>query len=222
MSEPQDLVSELIKSIAEPSILIGHRFIEHDDEEALRPEEEVCFQGARPKVRRQAGAARTIARQLLSELNYHDVAISKTSSGAPLWPAGIVGSLAHDERVALAAVARKDDFLALGVDIEPAEELPEELVGIIATPSERSHYGQSLLRSRQLFAAKEALYKAFFPIDHHFLDFHDIEVELQQQEARVSYGRTAAVKVAEGGHVIALAFLRTDGSSLLDHWRPSR
>jgi 4'-phosphopantetheinyl transferase EntD len=209
MSEPQNSVSELIKSIAEPSILIGHRFILHGDEGALRLEEAVCFQGAVSKVRRQAGAARIVARQLLSRLNYNDVGIAKTSSGAPLWPAGIVGSLAHEERVALAAVARKGDFLSLGVDIESAEELPEDLVGIIATSTERSRYGQLFLRGRQLFAAKEAVYKAIFPLDQCFLDFHDIEVELQQQVARVSYGRTVAVKVSEGSHVIALAFLRS-------------
>jgi len=208
MSEPQNSVSELIRSIAEPSILIGHRLIIHGDEGALRIEEAVCFPGAVSQVRRQAGAARIVARQLLSRLNYEHVAIAKTSSGAPLWPAGIVGSLAHDERVALAAVARKGDFLALGVDIEPAEELPEDLVEIIATDTERSRYGQSILRGRRLFAAKEAVYKAIFPIDQCFLDFHDIEVELQQQVARLSYGRTAAVRVSDGNYVIALAFLR--------------
>jgi len=153
MSEPQNSVSELIKSIAEPSILIGHRFIVNGDEDALRLEEAVCFQGAISKVRRQAGAARIVARQLLSRLNYNDVAIAKASSGAPLWPAGIVGSLAHEERVALAAVARKADFLTLGVDIESAEDLPEGLVGIIATPTEQSWYGHGFLRGRRLFAA---------------------------------------------------------------------
>jgi 4'-phosphopantetheinyl transferase EntD len=216
MSEPLNSVSELIKSIAEPSMLIGHRFIVHGDEGALRPEEAVCFQGAISKVRRQAGAARIVARQLLSRLNYNDVAITKASSGAPLWPEGIVGSLAHEERVALAAVARKGDFLGLGVDIESAEELPENLVGIIATTAEQSRYGQSFLRGLQLFAAKEAVYKAIFPLDQYFLDFQDIEVELEEQVARVSYGRTAAVKVSEGSHVIALALLRNDRSIALD------
>lgn len=175
----------------------------------MRLEEAACFPGAILKVRRQSGAARIVARQLLSKLSYNGVAIAKTSSGAPLWPAGIVGSLAHEERVALAAVARKADFLALGVDIESAEELPAELVGIISTSTEQSRYGQSFLRSRQLFAAKEAVYKAIFPLDQCFLDFDDIEVELQQQVARVSYGRVATVKVSEGSHVIALAFLRS-------------
>ncbi len=163
-------------------------------------------------MRRQSGAARVVARRLLSSLNYNDVAITKTSFGAPVWPAGIVGSLAHEERVAVAAVARKADFLAIGVDIEPSEELPDNLVEIIATTAEQSLYGQSFLRSRQLFAAKEAVYKAIYPLDQHFLDFHDIEVHLEQQVARVSYGRTVAVKVSSGSHVIALAFQRTDRS----------
>jgi 4'-phosphopantetheinyl transferase EntD len=163
-------------------------------------------------VRGQSGAARIVARRLLTRLNYNDVTITKTSFGAPVWPAGIVGSLAHEGRVALAAVAREADFLAIGVDIEPAEELPDNLVEIIATTAEQSRYGQSFLRGRQLFAAKEAVYKAIYPLDRYFLDFHDIEVELEQQVARVSYGRTVEVKVLSGSHVIALAFLRTDRS----------
>lgn len=205
-------VLELIEAIAEPSVLIGHRFITSGDEYALRPAEAVHFQTAVPKVRRQSGAARIVARQLLGKLGFEDVTIAKTSFGAPVWPLGICGSLAHEEKVAVAAVASSADYLALGVDIEPAANLPDELVDVIATSAERSLYTPSLLRGRQLFAAKEAVYKALFPLDRRFLDFHDIEVDLARQTARVSYGRTVAVKVSTGSHVIALAFMPANGA----------
>jgi len=211
MREPQDYILELAKAIAEPSILIGHRYIACGDECALRPEEAEFFKSAVPKVRRQAGAARIAARQLLRILSYEDVSITKTCLGVPVWPPGIAGSLAHEEQVAVAAVARTADFLALGVDIEPAAELPDNLVDIIATPGERSLYEPEFLRGRQLFAAKEAVYKALYPLDRHFLDFHDIEVDFEQQIARASYGRLVSVKVSTGSHVIALAFLRANG-----------
>jgi 4'-phosphopantetheinyl transferase EntD len=205
-------VFELIEAIAEPSILIGHRFIACGDEYALRPEEAAHFQNAVPKVRRQSGAARIVARELLSRLGCENAAIAKTSFGAPVWPQGISGSLAHEEKVAVAAVARSADYLALGVDIEPAGEVPDNLVDIIATRAERSLYMPSLLRGRQLFAAKEAVYKALFPLDRRFLDFHDIEVDFARQTAHVSHGRTVAVKVLTGSHVIALAFLPANGA----------
>src|SRR5262249_52829756 len=145
-------------------------------------------------------------------LGYKETPILKAASGAPVWPEGVSGSLAHDEHTALAAVARQADYLALGVDIEPAEALPDDLIDMIATAAERSAYGEPFLRSRQLFAAKEAVYKAIYPLDGCFLDFHDIEVNLETQTARTSHGRTAMVKVLTGNHVIALAFLKSDCS----------
>jgi 4'-phosphopantetheinyl transferase EntD len=210
MSVPQDSIVALIEAIAEPSILIGYRTIVDGDEKALFPEEAVYFQSAIAKVRRQSGAARIVARKLLSRLGFKDMAILKASSGAPVWPEGAAGSLAHEEHIALAAVTRKADYLAVGVDIEPAEPLPDNLIDIIASPAERSRYGLAFLRGRQLFVAKEAVYKAIYPLDGRFLDFHDIEVDLDVQMARVSYGRTAAVKVLTGSHAIALAFLKSD------------
>jgi 4'-phosphopantetheinyl transferase EntD len=213
MSVPLNSISELTKAIAEPSILVGHRIITAGDETALLPEEEVYFQNAIAKVRRQSGAARIVARELLERLGFKDMAILKAYSGAPVWPEGAAGSLAHEEHVALAAVARKADYPALGVDIEPVETLPDNLIDIIATPAERCRYAKAFLRGRQLFAAKEAVYKAIYPLDGHFLDFHDIEVDLDAQMARVSYGRTAKVKVLTGSHVIALAFLKSGHSA---------
>jgi 4'-phosphopantetheinyl transferase EntD len=200
---------DLIGTVAGLSILAGHRLIAHGDDLALRPEEAVHFQSAIPKVRRQSGAARIVARSLLRRLSYEEVAITRTPFGAPVWPEGIVGSLAHEERVAVAAVAKTADCLALGIDIEPAEDLPDELVDIVMTDAERSRYGRSLLQARQLFAVKEAVYKALFPLDHLFLDFQDVDIDLDQHIARVSNGRTVAVKVSTGSHVVALAFLMT-------------
>ena len=51
--------------------------------------------------------------------------VTKAPSGAPLWPRGIVGSLAHDRAVAVAAVARAADISCLGIDIEPAERIDD-------------------------------------------------------------------------------------------------
>lgn len=209
-------VYEALQAIAEPSILTGCRVIGLGDEEALRPQEAMAFKSAIPKVRRQSGAARVVARALLSRLGHADVTIPKASSGEPVWPEGIVGSLAHEERVAVAAVAPTSAYIALGIDIEPADELPGDLAEVIATPTERSLYGQAFVRGRQLFAAKEAVYKAVYPLDRRFLDFHDIEVDFNRHIARIGGDRTVSVKVATGSHVVAIAFLRSDhGRKLL-------
>lgn len=199
--------------IAAPGVLIGHRLIAAGDEQALLAAEAGCFGKASLQARRQSGSARIAARALLSRLGAPDAAIAKAPSGAPLWPAGFVGSLAHDEGVALAAVARAADFASVGIDIEPDADLPDELVDLVATPAERACYDAALLRGRALFVAKEAVFKAVHPLDGVFLDFHDIEVDLDGGIARLRSGRAVAVRVAAfsgGGHVAALAFIRTD------------
>src|SRR6476661_6810129 len=87
--------------------VIGHRLISPGDENALLPEEIPAFASSVPKVRRASGAARIVARQLLKGLGQPECALPRGSGGAPTWPAGVVGSLAHDSRVAVAAVGRR-------------------------------------------------------------------------------------------------------------------
>lgn len=113
----------------------------------------------------------------------------------------------------MAAVAQATEFAGVGIDIEPADNLPAELVDIVATPAERSRYDHNFLQTRALFVAKEAVYKAVHPIDGIFLEFHDIDVDLKTQIARVCYGRVISVKANASSYVVALAFLRSSPSN---------
>src|ERR1700748_3099431 len=131
-----DPLAALIQSLAKPGIEIGHRSIAEGDEDALMPGEADSFSDAAASVRRGSGAARIVARVPLERLHHRGIPIPKAPSGAPLWPRGIVGSLAHDRAVAVAAVARAADVSCLGIDIEPAEPLPDDLANFISTPAE--------------------------------------------------------------------------------------
>src|ERR1700738_2063745 len=51
--------------------------------------------------------------------------------GGGLAPRGVIGSLTHDARVAMAAVGRSCDVGAIGIDVEPAEPLPTELLDMV-------------------------------------------------------------------------------------------
>src|SRR5262249_59963041 len=84
--------------------MVGHRLISPGDEDALWPEEIPPLASSVDKVRRASGAARIVARQLLRRLGQPECALPRGSGGAPRWPTGIVGSLAHDSSVAVAAV----------------------------------------------------------------------------------------------------------------------
>jgi 4'-phosphopantetheinyl transferase EntD len=134
-------------------------------------------------------------------------AIPKSDAGFPIWPEGMVGSLAHDDEVAMAALAAKSDFLSVGIDIEPAEPLEHGLLEIVATPNERLDAAGDPIRGRLLFAIKEAVYKAVNPLDGVFLDHHDVEVSLTGGTAAVGQGRRVEFRYCVGGHIVVLAFI---------------
>ncbi len=188
-------------------VSIRHRVISAGDEHALMPEEMPPFAKSVVKVRRASGAARIAARELLAQLGHDACAVPKASSGAPIWPAGINGSLAHDPQVALAAVGRCRDVGALGIDVEPAEALPSELLDLVATPRERLRMADDPFGGRLLFVAKEAVYKAVYPLEQTFLDYHDIEVSLAERKAVIRHGGTIEFRVCQSSHLVVLAFL---------------
>lgn len=192
-----------------PGIIIGHRRISAGDESALMPGEAPAFATSVVAVRRASGAARIVARECLAQLGHLNCEVPKARSGAPIWPTDIVGSLAHDAAVALAAVGRRSDVRALGIDIEPAEPLPPDLVEIVLTPRERKqqlHLDPS--RGRLHFVAKEAVYKAVYPIDPTFLDHHDIEIDLAGRKATTRTGHLVEIRTCAASHLAVLAFIR--------------
>jgi 4'-phosphopantetheinyl transferase EntD len=208
------LLETALRVLAPAGVLIGCRRITAGDEHALHPEERSAFAGSVTSVRRASGAARIVARRLLAQLGHADWPLTKTASGAPTWPAGIVGSLSHDAQLAVAAVATRSAFYALGIDVEPAEALASDLLELVATPRERAAIEHDPFGGRLLFAAKEAVYKAVFPLDGTFLDHHDVEVDLLHQQAKVRNGRRVDLRCCTTGHLLVLAFLRSGDDAL--------
>jgi 4'-phosphopantetheinyl transferase EntD len=197
-----------IRDLAAQGIIVGHRLICDGDERGLLPEEADMFAGSVVERRRASGAARILARELLSQLGCpRTTAVPKSASGAPIWPTGIIGSLAHDSRFAIAAVGKRDDVAALGIDIEPAENLPFEL-DLIATPKERLSVISSRHGGRLLFTAKEAVYKAVSPLDKVFLEHHDVEIDFDACKAIVLGRHVLDLRFGISESLVTLAFIR--------------
>ena len=196
-----------IDNVALPGMLIGHRLISLGDEHALLAQEAASIVTSVADMRRASGAARIVARELLAQLGYPNVAVPRGASGEPIWPAGVTGSLAHDDRVAVAAVGLLRDVRAVGVDVEPAVPLPPEVLELIATPQELCKIVDDPLRGKLLFAAKEAVYKAVYPLDGIFLDHHDVEVDLASASAVVRQGRVVRFRHCVATHIVVLAFI---------------
>jgi 4'-phosphopantetheinyl transferase EntD len=202
------LLQGSIEFIAVPNMLIGHRYIMGGDENALLPGERAASATSVVKVRRASGAARIVARELLHRLDRMEVAIPKAESGMPIWPDGIVGSLAHDSTIAVAAVARRCYFLSVGIDIEPEGDLDPSTLDLVFTAKERRQCPAGT-NGRLLFCIKEAVYKAVFPLDGVFLDHQDIEVCLVTRTAVICNGRIVSFRYCAASHIVVAAFVPT-------------
>ena len=94
----------------------------------------------------------------------------------PRWPGGLVGSLTHCEGYRGAVVGRSEAVRSVGIDAEPHGVLPDGVLGAISLPQERHEIGalpDGLYWDRILFCAKEATYKAWFPLTERWLGFED-------------------------------------------------
>jgi len=183
----------------------------------IAPGDEAAFPDpTEPVVRRRAsGAARLAARAALAALGGpSDAPLARALGGFARWPAGYVGSLAHDADIAVAVAARADAAAALGVDVEPAEPLPPDVAEIALLPGERRAAARDLRLGRAVFAAKEAVYKAINPLDGTPLEYEDIEIDLEAGVARLSDGRRLRLDFARGARwiVVALAPRRQAGA----------
>jgi len=147
----------------------------------FREEEQVIAHAVAAR-RRDYAAVRSCARVCLQRLGYPPAPILPGVGGAPTWPAGIRGSMTHCAGYAAAAVGLHAQISAIGIDAEPDQPLPDGVLGLIATPAERDRLTTTHQNSdspnwdRLLFSAKEAVYKAWFPLVGKWLDHHDAEI----------------------------------------------
>jgi 4'-phosphopantetheinyl transferase EntD len=199
-----------IVALAPPGLLIGYRVTAPGDELALLDAEAVSIGSVLLSRRRASGAVRQVARALMARLGYANLPIPKGPSGAPIWPAGLNGSLAHDDQIAVAVVGLQRDFAAVGIDVEPAVPLPADMLELVATPDELRTIADDPLGGKLLFAAKEAVYKAVHPLDGVFLEFHDVEVDLAGRTATTRTGRVLSLRTGISSHVVVLASVRIE------------
>ena len=197
-------------AIAPRGVRIGCRLIREADEAHLLPEEARSIPARQPAMRRASGAARWIAHRLLADIGVDGVAILRTPSGAPAWPEGITGSLAHDDAMAVAAIAPVGLIRSLGIDVEPAQPLPDDILALVATPADRTDAADRHLAGRILFAAKEAAYKAAYPLDREVLGYEDITVDLNAGRATTTTGRRLSLAYCVAPRVVVLAFVSGD------------
>jgi 4'-phosphopantetheinyl transferase EntD len=163
----------MIRDILPAAVAAAEAF-EDPADVRLFPEEEALITRAVDKRRREFGTARTCARRALADLGRPPAPIVRGDNGAPVWPDGVVGSITHCAGYRGAAVAEAREIRTLGIDAEPHDRLSAEVLEVIARPEELAALGSmngDLCWDRLLFSAKEAVYKAWFPLARTWLGF---------------------------------------------------
>lgn len=190
------------------SITVGARAIDRDDIGSLHPVELEAVARAVPKRQREFATGRALLRELLGTTE----AIPVNRDRSPDWPPGVVGSLAHDRSVAVAAVATDARIRALGIDVEPDDPLTPEMSAAILRHDERE------LDAHLAFALKEAAYKAWSTLGGPILDHHDVRVRLLGDDDHRSAGVerfSAEVVDTTFGTTFGGMFCRTQGRFLV-------
>jgi enterobactin synthetase component D len=91
----------------------------------------------------------------------------------PMWPAGVIGSLTHNENWAGAVVSESKTILGVGIDFETMGRAKIKLESYISFPGDvKEHLNFSSSEVLTLvFSAKESLYKALYPTVNCFFGF---------------------------------------------------
>jgi 4'-phosphopantetheinyl transferase EntD len=167
-----------------PATAVSVAMRDDDRRGDLFPAEEEIVGQAVAKRRNEFATGRTCARAALERLGLSPGPILSGERGEPIWPEGTVGSITHCDGYRASAVARASDLLAIGIDAEPNQPLPQGLLGDVARPEERPQLEElgsaqpSVHWDRLLFSAKESVYKAWFPLARRWLGFEDATLTL--------------------------------------------
>jgi 4'-phosphopantetheinyl transferase EntD len=159
--------------------------------EELFPAEERVLAAAGQRRRDQFTRGRWCARQALGALGITRRAIPVGARGAPVWPPGTVGSITHCAGYCGAAAAHAGEVAALGIDAEPDAPLPPRVIARVASERELAAIDHDLVAreglplGKLLFSAKEAVYKAWFPLTGRPLGFRDVELAIDLAGGRL-------------------------------------
>ena len=154
----------------------------------LAPEElALATQMSSIKRRSEFLLGRAAASSVLLALGYQapTPAIIRGNHGQPLWPIGVVGSISHTSGYSAAVATNSTKWASVGIDIERKRKLRANILSRIATTNETrwaksSRLGDELA-SLVLFSAKEAVYKAAYPVIQRWFGFQEGLIEFNDR-----------------------------------------
>ena len=161
--------------------------IETDPTKIFYPEEEILLKNTLSKKRKiHVIAGRSCAHLSIKKLfPEKDSPILRGYLGEPLWPDGIVGSISHTENCFAAAVASKDNYINIGIDVERYSSVFENIrPTLIADQNEIDKLIRFMDQAHalwHLFSLKESFIKCFSPFLKMKLGFNACKITSYSQ-----------------------------------------
>lgn len=162
------------------------------------PVEAISLRGAVPGRRNEFGLGRSMARKAMRTLGLGLCAIPVAPDRAPVWPNGISGSISHGGGVCVSVVSADPGIAALGIDVDSADPLCADLWEIVCDSTERdwliSHpMADQGCMAKLIFCAKEAAYKAQYPVSKQLFGFEGFRILVDLQAGRFTARFTESV-----------------------------
>ncbi len=189
---------------------------------SLYPQEARAVATARRKRRREFAAERAAARAALVALGLPPQPVPMAPDRAPVWPPGVTGSISHTDTDCVAVVSDAPGLRGLGIDMEPSLPLERPLWPEVCTTGELDALMQHPaatrgLLARALFCAKEAAFKAQYPVSRTVFGFQTLDVTMREDsfvarftEAMPGFGAGAELR----GRLVLLDGVLCAGVSL--------
>lgn len=190
--------------------------IDPADLDTLADAEAALVARAVEKRRREFATGRALAREALARLGVRGFALLNGDDRAPIWPEGIAGSISHCDTRAFVAVGRRAEVGTLGVDVEHRAGLKRELWRMTLRDEEiawldRAGDEAQLELALAIFSAKEALYKAQYPVSSTYMGFMELSVDLDARARTLRCTFQNDVLPFRAGEVVTGRFRKVEG-----------
>jgi len=233
MMDPSERVVELARAariLLGPAVSVGYAQPTLGDPADLLPAELSCTAGMVSHRLKEFAAGRAAVRMATMADGSEPFAVPMGIDRAPVWPKGIIGSIAHSSDACLAAISRRKRYVAIGIDIEPYAPLPPDIAAEVVHEGDGLELDSGAAPLTQhfaaeVFSAKEAAYKCQFSLTGSMLGFDALSIRLmpksQRFEARFeeSVGSFRAGDTLGGGYALIGGHILTVASIPTEWWK---
>jgi 4'-phosphopantetheinyl transferase EntD len=208
-------VERVLRRLAPVGTGVAARAVDASLVHQLTTAEHALVRSARAARQAEFATGRSCAHRALAAIGADVDAIDRGSRQQPIWPVGVTGSISHAGGLAAAVAVRTGSTVAaLGLDVEQIDALEPELWSDVLTPSERDRCRAArrpVAAATAVFSAKEAAFKAVYPLWSAEVSFLDAHTELAPHGGQVeiaSLGTSVAVRQdGSGTLVVTLAVI---------------